>query len=61
MSLALPELAVSSIDDTAYEFLRGLVYEHSRIHLGPDKKALVLGYSYRHHRTELFHAWVCLA
>ena len=27
--------------DTEYEFIRDLVYRHSRINLGPDKKALV--------------------
>ena len=27
--------------DTDYEFIRDLVYRHSRINLGPDKKALV--------------------
>ena len=29
--------------DADYEFLRRLVYEHSRINLGPDKRALVSG------------------
>jgi chemotaxis protein methyltransferase CheR len=27
--------------DSEYEFIRNLVYEHSRIHLGPDKRELV--------------------
>ena len=27
--------------DSEYEFIRTLVYEHSRIHLGPDKRELV--------------------
>lgn len=30
-----------AINETNYEFLRRLVYEHSRINLGPDKKELV--------------------
>ena len=37
------ELNTSFIElaDDDYAFLRDLIYEHSRIHLGPDKKALV--------------------
>lgn len=31
----------SELGDENYEFLCGLVYEESRIHLGPDKRALV--------------------
>lgn len=39
---ALPiELAGSEVGAENYEFIRALVYEHSRIHLGSDKKALV--------------------
>ena len=32
-----------ALGDADYEFLRRLVYEHSRINLGPDKRALVAG------------------
>jgi chemotaxis protein methyltransferase CheR len=35
--------ATDTLADADYEFLRRLVYEHSRIHLGPDKRALVSG------------------
>lgn len=35
--------ASNALADADYEFLRRLVYEHSRIHLGPDKQALVSG------------------
>ena len=35
------DLALSEVGAESYEFIRKLVYEHSRIHLGPDKKALV--------------------
>lgn len=34
-------LPSGAIDDGDYEFLRKLVYERSRINLGPDKRALV--------------------
>ena len=30
-----------SLSESEYEFIRNLVYEHSRIHLGGDKKVLV--------------------
>ncbi len=35
------ELWTTELGDENYEFLRRLIYEHSRINLGPDKKALV--------------------
>jgi chemotaxis protein methyltransferase CheR len=35
------ELSTTEVSSEDYEFIRNLVYEHSRIHLGPDKKALV--------------------
>lgn len=35
--------AADTLADADYEFLRRLVYEHSRINLGPDKRALVSG------------------
>jgi chemotaxis protein methyltransferase CheR len=35
------ELSLSEVGEENYDFIRQLVYEHSRIHLGPDKKALV--------------------
>jgi chemotaxis protein methyltransferase CheR len=39
---ALPiDLSLSEIAAENYDFIRELVYEHSRIHLGTDKKALV--------------------
>lgn len=39
---ALPaDLWLAEVSDENYEFLRKLVYDQSRIHLGPDKKALV--------------------
>jgi chemotaxis protein methyltransferase CheR len=42
MAITLPiELAPNEVSSEDYEFIRNLVYEHSRIHLGPDKKALV--------------------
>ncbi|MGB8168481.1 MAG: protein-glutamate O-methyltransferase CheR [Chthoniobacteraceae bacterium] len=33
----------TGLSPEAYEFIAGLVYEHSRIRLGPDKQALVTG------------------
>ncbi len=33
----------AGLSPAAYEFIAGLVYEHSRIRLGPDKQALVTG------------------
>jgi chemotaxis protein methyltransferase CheR len=44
-----------SLGDADYEFLRRLVYERSRIHLGPDKRVLVssrLAKRLRHHRLD---------
>jgi chemotaxis protein methyltransferase CheR len=41
-----------ALNDADYEFLRQLVYERSRIHLGPDKRVLVtsrLAKRLRHH------------
>ena len=35
--------ATDPLGDADYEFLRRLVYDHSRINLGPDKRALVSG------------------
>jgi chemotaxis protein methyltransferase CheR len=35
------ESSLADVRPEDYDFIRGLVYEHSRIHLGPDKKALV--------------------
>jgi chemotaxis protein methyltransferase CheR len=34
-------MAAATIDTNQYEFIRQLVYEHSRINLGPDKTELV--------------------
>lgn len=34
---------LGELSGTDYEFLRRLIYEHSRINLGPDKRALVTG------------------
>ena len=39
----LPASATDTLGDADYEFLRRLIYEHSRINLGPDKRALVSG------------------
>jgi chemotaxis protein methyltransferase CheR len=44
--------------DEDYEFLRQLVYERSRIHLGPDKRILVtsrLAKRLRHHGLNNYH------
>jgi chemotaxis protein methyltransferase CheR len=35
------DLSLSEVGEDNYEFIRALVYEHSRIHLGSNKKALV--------------------
>jgi len=50
--------AAARLDDADYEFLRQLIYEQSRIHLGPDKKTLVasrLAKRLRQHSLETFH------
>lgn len=45
MNLRAPAISssVDELSDADYEFLRKLVYDHSRINLGPDKRALVSG------------------
>jgi chemotaxis protein methyltransferase CheR len=42
-SAATVQSASGELTDADYEFLRRLIYEHSRINLGPDKRALVSG------------------
>ena len=39
----MPVLSESGLSPQAYKFIARLVYEHSRIRLGPDKQALVSG------------------
>ncbi len=49
---ANPGFAMASLADEDYDFLCGLIYERSRIHLGPDKRVLVtsrLAKRLRHH------------
>ncbi|HEX9048223.1 MAG TPA: protein-glutamate O-methyltransferase [Verrucomicrobiae bacterium] len=53
-------LAAPALSDADYEFLRQLVYERSRIHLGPDKRTLVtsrLAKRLRHHGLNNYHAY----
>ena len=38
-----PATSTDTLADADYEFLRRLIYEHSRINLGSDKRALVSG------------------
>jgi chemotaxis protein methyltransferase CheR len=50
-------LLLPPLGDADYEFLRRLIYERSRIHLGPDKRVLVtsrLAKRLRHHRLESY-------
>lgn len=53
-------LAGPALADADYEFLRQLVYERSRIHLGPDKRVLVtarLAKRLRHHGLNSYGAY----
>jgi chemotaxis protein methyltransferase CheR len=57
-----PKLGVaeSPLTDEDYQFLCQLVYERSRIHLGPDKRVLVtsrLAKRLRHHGIESYHEY----
>ena len=49
--------AGSPLGDADYDFLRRLIYERSRIHLGPEKRVLVtsrLAKRLRHHRLDSY-------
>jgi len=48
----------ATLSDADYDFLCELIYERSRIHLGPDKRVLVtsrLGKRLRHHGLKSYH------